>query len=89
MRLLLQSRICLLRICRFSTIILSRFFVNLREASQNTVPGSVTTLSQSRPSSSLYFSLGIDAFGGTLTSVDSSEFGSDILDDEADAIAME
>lgn len=70
--------------CRFSTIILSRFFVNLREASQTTVPDIVTTRSQSQPSSSLHFSLGIDAYGGTIT----SDVSSDIVSDEAYAMEM-
>ncbi|KAI0728191.1 hypothetical protein C8Q72DRAFT_885699 [Fomitopsis betulina] len=77
----------------FTTIILSRFFVNLREASQTTILDSVTTLSEWKPSSTLHFSLGVDAYGGTLASVQSGAMTSDIHDNDRDddslAIAME
>lgn len=51
----------------FSTIILSRFFLNLRKASQGSIGGTVSTFALSTHIGTLHFSQGIDTLGGSLT----------------------
>ena len=63
--------------------------MNLREASQSSTVGTTPTISQPQLSSSLHFSLGVDAFAGTPASIYDDDVTGETLDGDTEVIAME
>ena len=63
--------------------------MNLREASQSSTVGTTpSTISQPQLSSTLHFSLGVDAFAGMLASIYNEDVTGETLYGDTEVIAM-
>lgn len=62
--------------------------MNLREATQPIVHSTEMTTTRSQLSSPPHFSLGVDAYGGTLTSIYGDDDTGDTLHTDIETVAM-